>query len=151
MENPFKYLRNGEWQMLLKDAQQKQFGPDEILLEEGHKPAGILIVQSGEVKVCRNHSGFMIELASAGPGTIFGEMSFIESEPANASVVTKGDVEILYITHDHVQSIIRENPGFFGRFFQSLAYILSQRLRETTGQVTGKDGNETADAWKGND
>ena len=143
MDNPFKYLRTAEWQQLLSRAQVKDFGPDHVLLEEGHKPGGILIIRSGEVKVCRDHSGFIIELASAGPGTIFGEMSFIESEPANASVITKSDVEILYITHEHVQSIIRENPGFFGRFFQSLAYILSQRLRETTGQVTRSD----KDVW----
>lgn len=144
MENPLKYLRNAEWQALLANSETKKFGPDEILLEEGHKPNGILVVCSGKVKVCRNHSGFQIELAEEGPGTIFGEMSFIESEPANASVITKTDVEILYITHEHVQSIIRENPGFFGRFFQSLAYLLSQRLRETTGQVT--EGRKV-DAW----
>lgn len=151
MENPFKHLRNAEWQSLLTNAEQERFSADHVLLEEGHKPEGIFIIQSGEVKVCRDHVGFQVELATAGPGTIFGEMSFIESEPANASVISKTDIEILYITHDHVQTIIRENPGFFGRFFQSLAYILSQRLRETTGQVTGKDGSETVDPWKEND
>ncbi|MDX1442486.1 MAG: cyclic nucleotide-binding domain-containing protein [Gammaproteobacteria bacterium] len=143
MDNPFKYLRTAEWQALLSRAQIKDFGPDEVLLEEGHKPGGIIIIRSGEVKVCRDHSGFQIALAEEGPGTIFGEMSFIESEPANASVITLSKVEILYITHEHVQSIIRENPGFYGRFFQSLAYILSQRLRETTGQVT----RNSDDAW----
>lgn len=143
MENPFKYLRAAEWQQLLSQAQVRDFGPDQVLLDEGQKPGGIIVIRSGEVKVCRDHSGFKIELASEGPGAIFGEMSFIEAEPANASVISKTDVEILYITHEHVQSIIRENPGFFGRFFQSLAYILSQRLRETTGQVTRSD----KDVW----
>lgn len=143
MENPFKFLRDAEWKALLSHAQLKEFGPDAVILEEGHKPGGIIVIRSGAVKVCRDHAGFQIELSEAGPGEIFGEMSFIESEPANASVIAKSKVEVLYITHAHVQSIIRENPGFFGRFFQSLAWILSQRLRETTGQVT----TQKADAW----
>lgn len=144
MDNPFQYLRNAEWQMLLAQSQTKEFEPDHMILEEGHKPSGIIIIRSGEVKVCRDHSGFQIELASAGPGAIFGEMSFIESEPANASVITTTKAQLLYITHEHVEAIIRENPGFFGRFYQSLAYILCKRLRETTGQVTG---DTSGDVW----
>lgn len=144
MDNPFKFLRDAEWQALLSHAQLKQFAPDDVILQEGHKPGGIIVIKAGEVKVCRDTAGFQIELSEAGPGEIYGEMSFIEAEPANASVMAKTPVELLYITHAHVQSIIRENPGFFGRFFQSLAYILSQRLRETTGQVAG----ERANVWQ---
>ncbi|MBW3567836.1 MAG: cyclic nucleotide-binding domain-containing protein [Proteobacteria bacterium] len=144
MENPFKFLRDAEWKALLGNAQLKTFAPDDIILEEGHKPGGILVIRAGEVKVCRDHAGFQITLSETGPGEIFGEMSFIEAEPANASVIAKTAVELMYITHAQVQSVIRENPGFFGRFFQSLAYILSQRLRETTGQVA----TQRADAWQ---
>ena len=144
MNNPFRFLRDAEWQALLKNAQLKTFAPDEVILEEGHKPGGIIVIRSGEVKVCRDHGGFMIELSEAGAGEIYGEMSFIEAENANASVIAKTDVELLYITHPHVQSVIRENPGFFGRFFQSLAWILSQRLRQTTGQVA----EQRADTWQ---
>lgn len=144
MENPLKFLRDAEWKALLASAQGKDFEPDQVILEAGHKPGGILVIHSGEVKVCRDHGGFQIELSEHGPGEIFGEMSFIEAEPANASVIAKTPVRLFYITHAQVQSIIRENPGFFGRFFQSLAYILSQRLRETTGQVT----TQRADSWQ---
>lgn len=146
MENPFKFLRDAEWKALLGNAEVRTFAPDGMILEENHKPGGIIVIRSGEVKVCRDHAGFQIELAEAGPGEIFGEMSFIESEAANASVIAKTPVELMYITHAQVQSIIRENPGFFGRFFQSVAWILSQRLRETTGQVATQ--RVSADTWQ---
>lgn len=146
MQNPFKFLRDAEWKALLANAELKTFAPEDMILEENHKPGGILMIRSGEVKVCRDHAGFQIELSEAGPGEIFGEMSFIEAEPANASVIAKTNVELLYVTHAQVQSIIRENPGFFGRFFQSLAFILSQRLRETTGQVASQ--RVSADTWQ---
>lgn len=136
MTNPLKFLRDTEWRALRVNGQAKDFKPDQIILEEGRKPGGIIVIQSGEVKVCRSHSEFQIELSRAGPGEVFGEMSFIEAEPANASIIATTAVRVLCITHEQVQAIIRENPGFFGRFFQSLAYILSQRLRATTGHVT---------------
>lgn len=144
MENPFKFLRDAEWSVLLGKAEVQAFEPDAVILRENHKPGGIIVIRAGEVKVCRDHAGFQIELSEAGPGEIYGEMSFIEAEPANASVIAKTPVELLYITHAQVQSIIRENPGFFGRFFQSLAWLLSQRLRETTGQVA----IQRADSWQ---
>lgn len=144
MNNPFKFLRDAEWKALLNNAQLQKFAPDQVILEEGQKPGGILVIRSGQVKVCRDHAGFQIELSLAGPGEIFGEMSFIESEAANASVIASTSVEMLYVTHEQVQSVIRENPGFFGRFFQSVAYILSQRLRQTTGQVT----EPRVDSWQ---
>ena len=142
MENPFKFLRDAEWQTLLAQAEKKVFHEDDVILEEGHKSRGIVIIAKGKAKVCRDHLGFKIQLSEAGPGEIFGEMSFIESDAANASVIAETDVQVVYITHEQVQAIIRENPGFFGRFFQSLAFLLSQRLRETTGQVTRERGDE---------
>lgn len=144
MKNPFKFLREAEWKALLANAEVRTFKAEGVILEENHKPSGIIVIRSGEVKVCRDHAGFQIQLSEAGAGEIYGEMSFIEAEAANASVIAKTDVELLYITHAQVQGIIRENPGFFGRFFQSLAWILSQRLRETTGQVT----TQKADTWQ---
>ncbi|MCG8434717.1 MAG: cyclic nucleotide-binding domain-containing protein [Gammaproteobacteria bacterium] len=142
--NAFKFLRPGEFEQLAQSAGVKQYQSDDVLLKEGEKPTGIIIIQKGTVKVSREHMGFNIELAQHGEGEIFGEMSFIEAEPANTSVIAVGNVEALFVTHDQVKAIIRENPGFYGRFYQSLAYILSQRLRDTTGQVTSLGGDD----WK---
>lgn len=135
-----KFLRPAEYQVLIEKAERRMYQPEEVLLKQGDKPAGILVIQKGTVRVMRENMGFAIEIAQHGAGEVFGEMSFIESEPASTSVVALDTVGALLITHQQVQEIINQNPGFFGRFFQSLAYILSQRLRATTGMLgSGSD------------
>ena len=143
MDNPFKFLREPEWATLKASAKQQDFAEGEVLLAAGTKPRGISVVVSGTVAVRRDLAGFDITIAEIEPGAIFGEMSFIESMPAEVSLVALTDVKTLFIDHAQVQTIIRDNPAFYGRFFQSLAYILSRRLRELSSAV----GKQPADDW----
>ena len=135
MQNPFKFLRPQEFETLVAKAEQRVYKADEVILKQGDKPSGIYIVQKGTAKVVRDSFGFQIAVAEYKAGSIFGEMSFIEAEPSNTAIVAEELCGVLIIGHALVQEIISQNPGFFGRFFQSLAYILSQRLRATTGML----------------
>lgn|SRR5690606_38802489 len=141
MDKPFRYLRDAEWQALATRAGRRTFPAGEVILQEGARATGILVVACGSVKVCR----FRIEIGECSAGEIFGEMSFIEDEPAAVTLVAGTDVEVLLIRRAEVQALINENPGFFGRFFQSLAWILSQRLRATTGQLAA---SQDSDVWR---
>jgi CRP-like cAMP-binding protein len=132
----FKFLRDEEHTQLLQAAERKSYKPGDILIQEGEKQTALCIIVKGEVKVQRDHEGFAIELSRHTTGEIFGDMSFIEGQAASASVVA-GDEEVLafVITHAHVSQLMGQNPAFAARFYQSLAEILSRRLRETTGLV----------------
>lgn len=141
MQNPFKFLRPAEWEVLIAKAEQTVFKPDDVILQQGAKPSGIYIIQKGKAKVVKDSFGFLLAVAEYGPGAIFGEMSFIEAEVANTAVVAEETCGVMIISHQVVQEIIAQNPGFYGRFFQSLAYLLSQRLRATTGLV-GQDPSQ---------
>jgi CRP-like cAMP-binding protein len=145
MQNPFKFLRPAEWEVLLAKAEQRVYKPEETILRQGDKPSGIYIIQKGKAKIVRDSFGFQLAVAEHGPGSIFGEMSFIESEVTNTAVVADELCGVVIISHAVVQEIINQNPGFYGRFFQSLAYILSQRLRATTGMLGGPEWQKVND------
>ena len=132
----FKFLRDEEHNQLLKDSERKAFKPGEVLIQEGSRQTSLYVIVKGEAKVQRDHEGFAIELSRHGAGEIFGDMSFIEGQAASASVIA-GDEEVLafVITHAHIAGLMGQNPAFAARFYQSLAEILSRRLRETTGLV----------------
>ncbi len=132
----FKFLRDEEHQSLLQSCERRSYKPGEVLIQEGHKQTALFIIVKGEVKVQREHEGFAIELSRHGVGEIFGDMSFIEGQAASASVLA-GDEEVLafVITHNHIATLTSQNPGLAARFYQSLAEILSRRLRETTNLV----------------
>jgi len=132
----FKFLRDEEHTQLLQVSERKSYKPGDVLIQEGQKQTALFVIVKGEVKVQRDHEGFAIELSRHTTGEIFGDMSFIEGQAASASVVA-GDEEVLafVITHAHVAQLMGQNPAFAARFYQSLAEILSRRLRETTGLV----------------
>ncbi len=142
MDNPFKFLKEEEWQGLTAQATAKRFAPEEVLLKEGSRASGILAIKSGEVKVCHDVAGFNLVISEQGPGAIFGEMSFIEAEEADVSIIAMTEVEVLFITHAQMQEAIKKSPALYGRFFQSLAWILSRRLRETTGKMAQRQGDD---------
>lgn len=143
MDNPFKFLRDAEWATLKASAKAQRFAEGDVLLTAGTRPRGITVVEEGTVAVRRDSSGFDLTVAELDAGAVFGEMSFIESIPAEVSLVALTDVRTMFIDHAQVQAIIRDNPAFYGRFFQSLAFILSRRLREMTSAI----GKQPADDW----
>jgi CRP-like cAMP-binding protein len=145
MQSPFKFLRSAEWEVLLNKSEQRVYKAEEVILKQGDKPSGIYIVQKGKAKVVKDNFGFQLAVAEYGAGAIFGEMSFIEAEVTNTSVIAEDNCGVVIIGHALVQEIINQNPGFYGRFFQSLAYILSQRLRATTGMLGGPEWQKIND------
>ncbi|HEX7966465.1 MAG TPA: cyclic nucleotide-binding domain-containing protein [Gammaproteobacteria bacterium] len=136
MAKIFRFLRDEEHQQLLQSSERKAFKPGEMLIQEGSRQTSLYVIVKGDVKVQRDHDGFAIELSRHGPGEIFGDMSFIEGQAASATVIA-GDEEVLVfiITHAHISTLMSQNPAFAARFYQSLAEILSRRLRETTNLV----------------
>ena len=144
MAKIFKFLRDDEHQQLVQTSERKMFKPGDVLIKEGQQQTSLCIIVKGEVKVQRDYEGFTIELSRHGPGEIFGDMSFLEGQPASATVVA-GDEEVLafIVTHNHINTLTHQNPAFAARFYQSLAEILSRRLRETTNLVQ----KDSATVW----
>jgi CRP-like cAMP-binding protein len=140
----FKYLTEDELKRLVQVADKNHYDPEneDFLIREGEQQTGLFIIRTGRVAVKVEHmAGFAIELAQHGAGEIFGEMSFIEDQPASASVVPTEPTDAIIIKHEHIEQLIAEDPQIYGRFYQSLAEILSRRLRETSEKVSSDTGN----------
>src|SRR5690606_3502069 len=68
-------------------------------------------------------------------GDVFGEMSFLESAAASASIVAQEPCELDVIEGAFVHSLLGSVPGLAARFYQSLAVTLARRLRENTAML----------------
>lgn len=127
-------LTDEDRRLLTRTAEHRDFAPDEVILAEGEQRNALFVIVSGSARVERAHMEFSLEIARLGEGELFGDMGFIESLPASATIVADGPTTVEIIDAAHVQSLIEQDAGFYGRFYQSLARILSRRLRETTVQ-----------------
>jgi CRP/FNR family transcriptional regulator, cyclic AMP receptor protein len=78
------------------------------LIGEGTSSDKAYLLISGEVSV-RQHGK---EIATLGPGDIFGEMGIVGHKLRNATVVSKSRLECLHFTRDQVEKLESEIPAF---------------------------------------
>lgn len=131
----FSFLTEQECRRLMAVGEIKRFNGEETIIAEGEPVDAIYVVVSGEVRVELSHLGGIVAVARFGPGELFGEMSYVEDDAASASVVADGETQIRCIVGQEIRRIAEQDPSFEGRFFRSLASVLSRRLRATTPRV----------------
>jgi extracellular factor (EF) 3-hydroxypalmitic acid methyl ester biosynthesis protein len=128
-----EYLSASDWNLVASKSKKIAFEKDHILIREGSVAKTIYLLRSGRVRVERNNGGGRAVLVTLGPGSIFGEMAFIEDALASASVVADGKVEVDALEVSDLKQMFEAFPHFGARFYRSVAVTLSQRLRETSG------------------
>ena len=129
----FRFLTDDDQRLLLEKAEQVTYHTDEEIIAEGSRRQALFFIRRGLVRVELPGLGGVRQVATLGPGEIFGEMAFVEDSGASASVVADEETEVEVIEGCFVQALLYSIPGFAGRFFHSLAVTLSHRLRGTTG------------------
>jgi len=130
-----RFLTESDRNLLLERAQSARFIRGDVILAEGSRQQMMYLLREGFVRIERAYLGQAITVARRGPGELIGDMSFLESRSASASAVAYCDVEVAVLSAADVQALLVSVPGLATRFYQSLALMLSQRLRELTAAL----------------
>ncbi|HEY6308943.1 MAG TPA: cyclic nucleotide-binding domain-containing protein [Candidatus Angelobacter sp.] len=127
-----KYLTENDWALLRSIARRRAFKPREIIISINSQPNAILILTSGTaaVEVMRGEA-----IAKLKAGDICGEMAFLESSAASASVIAETETEADFLDLGEIERIFALYPHLQARFYRSLALLLSQRLRSTSSRL----------------
>ncbi len=131
MSGTLNQLTSGDWETLIEKAEYRRFTFNDLIIEQGMVGDALYIIADGEVRVERSDGNETWQLARLGSGAVFGEMSLLDKSGATANVVADGQVEILCVKGNEVESLAATDLGFAARFFRSLATTLSRRLRAT--------------------
>lgn len=161
-EETFHRLTEAERKALLERSVLRQYDANAIVIEQAQTHRGIYLVQKGEVRIERrlrvmaryvgDRAGerppveklIRVEIARLGEGSIFGEMSFVDSALTSARVIANGAVDALYIDGTALDGMMEADPGFAARFYHSLATVLVKRLRVTNKRLSAKVGRVAA-------
>lgn len=135
LSRTFPLLREMEIESLATLVESRDCPAETVVLQEGERARGLFIVQTGRVRVEKAHMGVPVPVAELGEGELFGEMSFVESSAASATVVAETDCRIGELSVGHVSRLLARNPEMSARLYHSLALLLSRRLRRTTQSV----------------
>jgi extracellular factor (EF) 3-hydroxypalmitic acid methyl ester biosynthesis protein len=137
MSDIFHFLTSDDLRLLAEKAKRIRYATGDTILSEGNEGRGIFVIRTGRVKVEKCRSVPPIIVTALGPGEVFGEMSFVDSHLASASVFAVEETEIDVLEKADVFSLLASVPGLSSRFYQSLAMKLSERLRTTTDDLAG--------------
>ena len=136
MENKLKFLTVEDYNLLLEKAESATYAKDTVIIQEGCVCESIYILRKGIVRVESAASGKGVAIAFLQPGDIFGEISLLEDMAHSAKIVAEETVEVLILQKTIIYSLLVSVPGLSARFYQSLAYNLSSRLRETSSLLS---------------
>lgn len=107
------YLDESAFVTVLTKMRLRRFADEEIIIREGERGESFFIIADGEVLVKRNiddEDGGSI-LAHLHRGAVFGEMSLISDDPRQASVLAKGDVDVLELSRSDLIVVAAHEPG----------------------------------------
>ena len=111
---------------------RQTFAPGALILTESEQRHALFVIRAGHVRVELDYPEFNIEIAKLGEGDLFGEMSLLEGLTVSANVIADSEMDVDVCETEQVVDMFDKDRAFEGRFFKSLAYILSMRLRDTS-------------------
>src|SRR6202008_2701489 len=104
----------------------REFKRSNPIVTRGKQTHGIFLLLKGTASVQIPSQS----VRHIGPGEICGEISFLDELPATANVIADDEVDAYFLDRPTLQSLFELFPHLGSRFYQSLASILSRRLRE---------------------
>lgn len=125
-KNGLIYLTANDWTLIADKASRKKFEPGGTIVQRGKRTYGVFLLLRGTA-VVEIGMGRTPQLE---PGQVCGEISCLDDLPATANVVAQDEVEAYYLDRATLDSLFELFPHLGSRFYRSLAYSLSARLRE---------------------
>jgi SulP family sulfate permease len=133
----FKDFSERELSLLQKRMIHLSFDKDEIVFKEGDQTRDLYLLTKGKmsVKIYLPETDSQKRLFTYAPGTVIGEMSFLDGAPRSASVWASERSEAMCLPIEVFQDLSQNEPGLSTKLMKNLALEISGRLRRTSNQV----------------
>lgn len=117
---------------LVSAGRSNRYPADIHILSQGEENDSLYIIRRGRVSIeCRMDDGSRLELASLGPGEVFGEMSLLSGEECNATARTTENTELVCVQQEDLDVVMASNPALH-RWF---SHLFVERLHNTDQQL----------------
>ncbi len=107
-----------------------QVGAGEAVFKEGDPSEDIFIVESGLVAISRETPFGSQPLAHVEPGSVFGEMNFIDGCSRSADAIADRESRLLRVKHGALQDVFEAEPRLARAFLREFWRGLSDKVRE---------------------
>ncbi len=120
-------LSAADWGELLRHMDRVPFSAGETLIEEGARDRAVYLVVAGHLEVVSQQLELRVDV---GPGTVLGEVAFIDARPRTASVVARSQTGWAYsLSPEAHMRLASERPRLANVVLLDLARVVADRLR----------------------
>lgn len=144
-------LSPAEREQLLLRAETIHLTRGEALMRRGEEGGDVFRLESGTLEVLDTRSSPAIVLDTLVPGTIVGEMAFLDRSPRTADVHAAEDCVCLKWSRESLARMTEEEPELGRSLYRALAVLVVERSRQTSrlsaaGALTSSSGTLSAEA-----
>ena len=111
---------------------------EEVLLEEGETSPALYFIESGTVEVLKQdeEEEHRFAIATLEAGDFFGEMSFVDDEPASATIRADGGVRVWRVKKERLHDEGDLGRTVYYHLVSNVTHTISERLRATNTSLT---------------
>ena len=129
----FKVLDQEARQKVMLLARVVKYQDEDIIIKQGADSDDIYLLHPGQVVVQTLQEGFIVELGTLEPGTIFGEVAEVSGVPRTATVIACGEVEAVRFPGQDLVEELRKHPTAS----KLLDHIVLHRAKDTIKKTFG--------------
>lgn len=141
----FSGLSEAELLDLARVAVPRRYPPGQVIFREGDPGDTCFVVESGAVKITREHGGRTIALAELRGGDVFGELAMFGNETRSATAQSLEDTAAFALLGGDVRRLLNARPETAVKFLEQLAArvrsandrISQQSFQTVAGRVAG--------------
>jgi tetratricopeptide (TPR) repeat protein len=101
-----------------------------VLIEQGVKGQGLVIIVEGSVQILRVDAGDKTTLlALVGPGQYVGELALLDDSPTSARVMAQSRIRGLFLPRDRFEQFMRSRQSAAVCIYRLFTRVLAARLR----------------------
>ena len=129
------YLDDDEYARLLEVTEIVTVEPGTLILHKGRPARSLLILEQGEIEIVEESMGDVIVLARLGPGSVVGEVGFLDGLPRTHGVRAGTACTLRRLSRERLLELVKDQPVLFAKLTIALAELLARRFREAVAEL----------------
>jgi extracellular factor (EF) 3-hydroxypalmitic acid methyl ester biosynthesis protein len=129
---------------LVQHGHERQLIQGEVLYREGQSCSSLYIVLDGLFRLTLAAGGDRV-VERATPGTLLGELTFFNDQPAVTTAAAEEPSQVLEIPRQTIADKLQHDHAYASDFYRALAVAIAERLRATTQKLFLADDTDAID------
>lgn len=105
-----------------------------VLLREGEVDDTLYIISAGHVEVTKLTGGENVVLHVMGPGSLAGEMGFVDSAPHSATLITEEPTTVLCLKRADFEKLVPHHPNMTYHVMRAIIRLGHTTLKRMNNQ-----------------